>query len=205
MYLYMCIYICTYTQVSPLFRSKVQEWASVGKSFFPAKHSSSEEGVGHCVTLVNWQEALHDDSLRSTIAWPAGIHFPFWLFLYPEVLLLLCLLHERTRMLTCDARSSYFLQNVDTETEVTCEARSSHLLTRMLNCDAHASELHLTGHAIKSFRLVTRRMAPVCQAQMAPVCEAQSATRLCQSAKHKWRQSAKSNKSETGAENSASL
>ena len=58
-------------QVSPLFRTKVQEWASVGKSFFPAKPASGEEGGG-VVPLVSWQEALNDASLRSTIAWPAG-------------------------------------------------------------------------------------------------------------------------------------
>jgi len=73
-YLYICVYIYihTYAQVSPLFRSKVQEWASVCKSFFPAKPASGEAGGGWGVPLVNWQEALNDDSLRRTISWPAG-------------------------------------------------------------------------------------------------------------------------------------
>jgi len=69
------MYVYTYTQVSPLFRSKVQEWASVGKCFFPAKPASGEEGGGGGVTL-NCQEALNDATLRSTIAWPAG---RFWI------------------------------------------------------------------------------------------------------------------------------
>ena len=76
MYIYIYIHIFVHTQVSPLFRRKVQEWASVGKCFFPAKHSSGEEGGVQVVTLVNWQDALNDTSLRSTIAWPAGRSFP---------------------------------------------------------------------------------------------------------------------------------
>ena len=72
--------------MSPLFRSKVQEWASVSKSFFPAKPASGEQGGGCGVTLVNWQEALKDASLRSTIAWPAGrFTFPFRSSFNPKV------------------------------------------------------------------------------------------------------------------------
>ena len=69
--------------MSPLFRNKVQEWASISKCFFPAKPASGEEGGGGGVTLtlVNWQEALNDATLRSTIAWPAGTFWiPFSLF-----------------------------------------------------------------------------------------------------------------------------